>query len=83
MEIQYLIRFAIYLAGRSLKPVDHIVKIANEITAGNLDRRLPEPKSNDAIARLIKTLNNMIERLAKSFKQMKQFSADVSHDVCK
>jgi len=53
----------VFLAGRSLKPVDHIVKIANEITAGNLDRRIPEPKSNDEIARLIKTLNNMIERL--------------------
>jgi heavy metal sensor kinase len=71
----------VFLAGRSLKPVDHIVKIANEITAGNLDRRIPEPKSNDEIARLIKTLNNMIERLDKSFKQMKQFSADVSHEL--
>ncbi|MFN3134538.1 MAG: ATP-binding protein [Candidatus Kryptonium sp.] len=71
----------VFLAGRSLKPVDHIVRIANEITVGNLDRRIPEPKSNDEIARLIKTLNNMIERLDKSFKQMKQFSADVSHEL--
>lgn len=71
----------VFLAGRSLNPVDHIVRIANEITVGNLDRRIPEPKSNDEIARLIKTLNNMIERLDKSFKQIKQFSADVSHEL--
>lgn len=71
----------VFLAGRSLKPIDYIVKTANEITAGNLDRRIPEPRSNDEISRLVKTLNDMIERLDKSFKQMKQFSADVSHEL--
>ncbi|CUS99839.1 sensor histidine kinase [Candidatus Chrysopegis kryptomonas] len=70
----------IFLAGRSLKPVDDIVKTAREITAGNLSRRIPEPRSNDEIARLIKTLNDMIDRLEKSFERMKQFSADVSHE---
>ncbi len=70
----------IFLASRSLKPVDDIVKTAREITAGNLSRRIPEPRSNDEIARLIRTLNDMIDRLEKSFERMKQFSADVSHE---
>ncbi len=70
----------IFLAGRSLKPVDEIVKTAREITAGNLNRRIPETSSNDEIARLIRTLNDMIDRLEKSFERMKQFSADVSHE---
>jgi len=70
----------IFLAGRSLKPVDDIVKTAREITAGSLDRRIPEPRSNDEIARLVRTLNDMIDRLEKSFERMKQFSADISHE---
>lgn len=69
-----------FLAGRSLKPVNDIVKTAEEITAGNLNKRIPEPRSNDEISRLIKTLNNMIDQLEKSFERMKQFSADVSHE---
>lgn len=70
----------ILLAGKALKPVDDIVKTASEITAGNLNRRIPEPNSNDEIARLIRTLNNMIDRLESSFERMKQFSADISHE---
>ncbi|CUU10414.1 HAMP domain-containing protein [Candidatus Kryptobacter tengchongensis] len=62
-----------FLAGRSLKPVNDIVKTAEEITAGNLNKRIPEPRSNDEISRLIKTLNNMIDQLEKSFERMKQF----------
>ncbi len=70
----------LFLASRSLKPVDDIVKVTREITAGSLDRRIPEPKSNDEISRLVKTLNDMIDRLQRSFERMKQFSADISHE---
>lgn len=70
----------ILLARKALKPVDDIVKTATKITAGNLNLRIPEPSSNDEIARLIRTLNNMINQLENSFERMKQFSADVSHE---
>ncbi len=71
----------IFLAGRSLKPVDDIVKIANEISSGNLHRRIPEPKTQDEISKLVKTLNEMIDQIDKSFERMRQFSADVSHEL--
>jgi heavy metal sensor kinase len=54
---------------------------AREITASNLSNRLPEPKTNDEVARLTYTLNEMIARLEGSFNQIKQFTADVSHEL--
>jgi heavy metal sensor kinase len=64
-----------------LKPVDDIVKTAREIASGNLHRRIPEPKAQDEISNLVKTLNEMIEQIDRSFERMRQFSADVSHEL--
>lgn len=69
------------LARISLKPIDDLATSAREITASNLSNRLPEPKTNDEVARLTYTLNEMIARLEGSFNQIKQFTADVSHEL--
>ncbi len=69
------------LARISLKPIDDLATSAREITASNLSNRLPEPKTNDEVARLTHTLNEMIARLEASFSQIKQFTADVSHEL--
>ncbi|MDI6765395.1 MAG: ATP-binding protein [Bacteroidota bacterium] len=70
-----------FLAYRSLKPVDDITKTAQQITALNLDKQIPERTVNDEIGRLITTFNGMIIRLRKSFEQIKQFSVDASHEL--
>lgn len=70
-----------FLAYKSLNPVDNITKTAQQITAHNLDQKIPERAINDEIGRLISTLNGMINRLRNSFEQMKQFSVDASHEL--
>ncbi|GAB1430087.1 ATP-binding protein [Ignavibacteria bacterium] len=70
-----------FLARISLRPVDDIIDGAEEITAHNLSRRLPMPPANDEIARLTATLNRMIERLERSFIQIRQFTSDASHEL--
>lgn len=69
------------LAQRSLRPVDEITRSARQITARNLTRRLPMPPTNDEIARLTETLNEMIARLETSFAQIRQFTSDASHEL--
>jgi heavy metal sensor kinase len=71
----------LYLANKSLKPVDEVTRRAHQITAENLDQRIPERKVEDEIGRLISTFNEMIRRLHNSFAQVKQFSADASHEL--
>ncbi|MCX7908931.1 MAG: ATP-binding protein [Ignavibacteria bacterium] len=65
----------------SLKPIDIITQTADEITAKNLSRRLPEIPTNDEVGHLTRTLNNMIERLEEAFNQVKKFAADASHEL--
>lgn len=70
-----------FIASRSLKPVDSISRSARQISAENLTNRLPMPETNDEIARLTETLNEMIARLETSFTQIKQFTSDASHEL--
>ncbi len=70
-----------WLAGRALAPVDDVTRLAREIGASSLGRRLPPPKAQDEIGRLVDTLNQMIARLESSFEAMKRFTADASHEL--
>ena len=69
------------LSYKSLHPVDVVTRAARQITAHNLDQRIPESLIDDEIGRLITTLNDMIARLRESFDQIKQFSVDASHEL--
>ncbi len=69
------------LATRALRPVDEITRRARRITAENLDQTLPLREVDDEIGRLTSTVNDMIRRLHDSFAQVKQFSADASHEL--
>ena len=70
-----------FLAHKALKPVDNITQTARMITSQNLNQRINPPKVRDEISRLIETFNEMISRLDQSFRQMKQFSSDASHEL--
>jgi len=70
------------IAGHALRPVDRIIDEVQAISDGrSLHRRLPLEASNDEIARLVVTLNEMIERLEKSFGALRRFTADASHEL--
>jgi heavy metal sensor kinase len=70
-----------FLAHKALKPVDEITQTARMITSQNLNQRITPPKVKDEISRLIETFNGMISRLDQSFRQIKQFSSDASHEL--
>jgi len=69
------------LARAALKPVNQIVETTKDITAHNLENRIPEPAGEDEMRRLVQTLNGMIDRLQTSFAQIRQFTADASHEL--
>jgi len=70
-----------WLSARALLPVDGISRAAQRISIENLDERLSVPQTGDQLQRLSETLNAMLARLAKSVRQMKQFTADASHEL--
>jgi heavy metal sensor kinase len=69
------------LKRKALKPVDDIILSVNEITSTNLDKRLPIPNLENEIMRLVWTFNELLDRLAKSFRMQKAFIADSSHEL--
>lgn len=71
----------LFLANKSLRPVDDVTRAALRITAENLDQQIPARGVNDELGRLISTFNDMILRLRRSFDQIRQFSADASHEL--
>ena len=70
-----------WLAGRALQPVDGVTRLAREIGATNLSRRLPSPRTDDEFGRLVNTFNQMIARLEGSFESKSRFTADASHEL--
>jgi signal transduction histidine kinase len=68
-------------AAASLRPVELMRRRAREIQATRPGRRLPVPASNDEVARLGETLNEMLNRLEESFAHERQFVADASHEL--
>lgn len=70
-----------WLSSRALKPVDRITAAARSISIRNLSERLPVVKTGDEIERLAETCNAMLARLEAAVNQIKQFTADASHEL--
>lgn len=69
------------VAGRALRPMRAIADTAERVTARGLDQRIPVANEAPEIARVIRVLNRMMDRLAASFRQATRFSADASHEL--
>jgi len=69
------------LARRSLRPVGVMTEAARQIGAGRLTTRLERSGNDDELDRLAATLNEMLDRIERQFRQMQQFAADASHEL--
>lgn len=70
-----------WMAGRISRPLARLSNEASKIDARSLDARLPDPRSGDEISALAQTLNHLLDRLERSFRQSSRFSADASHEL--
>jgi signal transduction histidine kinase len=68
-------------ARATLRPLSAIQATARRIGADNLAARIPVPEGRDELASLVRLLNEMFDRLQRSFEQIDRFTADVSHEL--
>ena len=66
----------LYFSDAALEPIRRIISKANSINAKKLTERLPVPKARDEVYDLIVTLNELLQRLEKSFSAQERFIAD-------
>jgi signal transduction histidine kinase len=69
------------LASAGLRPVEAMRRRAQEVSLAGGDERLPLPAAHDEVRRLGETLNEMLERLGRSFERERRFVADASHEL--
>ncbi|WP_373077783.1 sensor histidine kinase [Fusobacterium varium] len=71
-----------FITKKAFLPVKKIQETAQKISEGNkLYLRIGLPDGKDEISMLGKTVDNMLEKLEKSFEKEKQFTSDVSHEL--
>ncbi len=71
----------IYVSRKPRKVIRNITSVAKRMTSQNMHQRLEVPLADDEIRDLTVTINEMMNRLEKSFEHMEQFTADVSHEL--
>lgn len=69
------------ISARSLARIDSLIKETDEITAQNLNKRIEGGEFDDEYGRLIRRLNEMIQRIRTSVEYMNQFSISASHEM--
>ena len=70
-----------WLSGRAMRPVHEITKAASSISERNLSERLVVPAPKDELRQLSETLDEVLARLERAFGQVRQFTADASHEL--
>ncbi|RJP37271.1 MAG: HAMP domain-containing protein [Desulfobacteraceae bacterium] len=70
-----------FFAGRILKPVTNVTRIADDITHTDLNLRIREMEADVEMQGLIRSFNAMIERLEQSFAHVNEFSSHVAHEL--
>lgn len=70
-----------WLVGRTLRPVDAIRQEVQGIGGAELHRRVPVPDTDDEIAVLARTMNDMLTRVQNASDQQQRFVDDASHEL--
>jgi heavy metal sensor kinase len=69
------------LARNALRPVTAMSRQARQISAETLTARIPVENERDELGFLAVTLNDLLERLQRSFDMQRRFMADASHEL--
>jgi two-component system OmpR family sensor kinase len=69
------------LVRRGLAPIGRVAREARRLTAAHLDRRLPVSSGRDEVGEMIRTLNNMLDRLQAAFAAQERFIANAAHEL--
>lgn len=70
-----------WLTGRTLRPVEAIRSQVAMMGGTDLDCRVPEPPTDDEIARLARTMNAMLARVEDAQHRQQRFVADAAHEL--
>lgn len=71
----------LFVARRALAPIGRIAATLESIQATDLSRRVSAGPADAEISRLSASVNQLLDRLQRAFASLREFSADVSHQM--
>jgi len=69
------------LAARTLHPLDRITAQTSQFSMETIDKRLDVPKTEDELQHLAEVFNELLDRVERTFRRQRQFSAAASHEL--
>ncbi len=69
------------LVGRALRPVEVLRREVDSVSPRELDRRVAIPPTDDEVARLAVTMNDMLARLDEAAARERDFVGNASHEL--
>ncbi|WP_342117832.1 ATP-binding protein [Pseudoduganella sp. OTU4001] len=70
-----------YLAGRAMRPIEHLTGVMERIRASDMRQRVSADDEALEFDRLVTVFNDMLDRLERSFLQAVRFSGDAAHEL--
>ncbi len=83
VTLLFVVVSGLFLVGRFVKPIKDLNRYAQKLLHQPLDRELPKiaVSSNDEIGELIERINEVIEKMRHSMRQVLSFSSLTSHEL--
>jgi len=66
---------------RALEPVERVRSAIGSIGPDTLDRRIASPTGVHEVTEIVEQINRLLERVDRSHRQLKGFTADASHEL--
>ena len=70
-----------FLTKKALKPLDAVIKASHRISSGDFKHRIETSDTSSEIRDLTGAFNQMITRIETSFRQIREFSENASHEL--
>lgn len=71
----------LFLADRALRPINQIIRTAQNISANDFSQRIGYQGPPDEVGRLAITINRMLDRIEGAFSHERRFTADAAHEL--
>ena len=72
---------AVWVARASLRPLSRAAETASLVSQSSLQARIDYDGADDAVGRLVSSINEMLDRLESAFGEQRRFTADASHEL--
>lgn len=76
-----IIMVSLWLSKRLIRPITNLSASVHHIGTENLHFRIENKQEGDELGELIRTMNNMLDRLETSFETQNNFISNASHEL--